>query len=1062
LRLKTFGGLALLADSKMRGGAAAQRRPLAVLALLATAREGMSRDKIAGILWPESDRERSRNALRQTLHILRRDLEAPDVIVGTSDLRLNDLLLGSDVREFDDAIARKDLGCAIAQYSGPFGDGFYVDGAPEFERWLDEERARRRRQFAEIVEASARASAQLGELEQTVSLWRLLAAQEPLNSRVAVRLMHAVADAGDIPGALQHARVHELLVRQELEVGVDPAVSALTKELRGRLTAASPAGSLVPSATKPSESSLDYQDAAETTGPAKPMVSRIAISGVTSTVPHPRWRPRRMASVAALVVTTAIAAIWQLSPAHSARRTLSGRTFLVLPFEHSSMLTPAFLSGNQCAALIQDALSRWRDVKVVDELRVTDALIRGGPSLSIGKAVETARRLGARYAVTGNVTEVGDTVIVRARLSDAYDGRLVRTSVVHLARRPENLSARFAELTDSLLMRASGDLEREQGSSLTSSLEAWQAYDDARVALQNWGVDSAITALRNSTRLDPEFAAAWLLFAKVENWSGRTQSVDAREASLHAAALGSKLSPRQRTLAAGLQSLSNGRFAEACGRFETMLRADSTNIDALFGLADCNERDSLVLDDPTTRSGLRFRGSMNLAEQSLRRALDLAPTMLAAFRGRAYARIGRILYVDAWRARPGYVVRGKDTIPVAAFPEVKGDSVVFVPFTIDMLRRSDSKAQVPARLAAIRRNRDVWQAITRRWVRATPQSVEALEAHALALEAAGVLDARRNQESALDAVRKARRYAAAQPIGSDSIERRVRLASTEIRINLKLGRPAEVRRIADSVLDADSIDAVTASRLAGIAALTGRIERAARLMAAVAPIYVVVDASRRPVTVPRSVVERALRLHAYAAFATPRDSLRVAERELDRMIRAMLPPTEQARVREALMLIPLRLAFSEVFPAQNLADRLAGDPLIAAHSASVRGDAAAVRRLLSQAASRRTSVSASDVTLDNALQEALLSVESRDTAFAIQILDNSLNGMVGQSQLLSENPFFAAAVVRSMFLRATLAHLAGDTATVRRWGSMAVELWSNSDPALQPTVRGMRATLNRQ
>lgn len=55
---------------------------------------------------------------------------------------------------------------------------------------------------------------------------------EPLNSTVAVSLMKALAGAGNRPGALQFAAVHESLVRDELGVPPDPAVVSLVEELR--------------------------------------------------------------------------------------------------------------------------------------------------------------------------------------------------------------------------------------------------------------------------------------------------------------------------------------------------------------------------------------------------------------------------------------------------------------------------------------------------------------------------------------------------------------------------------------------------------------------------------------------------------------------------------------------------------------------------------------------------------------------------------------------------------------------------------------------------------------
>ena len=91
LRLKTFGGLSLQSDEGVPlGGAAAQRRRMCVLAVLAVARErGVTRDKLIGLLWPEVDEARARSALSQALYALRRDSGEDELVTGYDRLSLN-------------------------------------------------------------------------------------------------------------------------------------------------------------------------------------------------------------------------------------------------------------------------------------------------------------------------------------------------------------------------------------------------------------------------------------------------------------------------------------------------------------------------------------------------------------------------------------------------------------------------------------------------------------------------------------------------------------------------------------------------------------------------------------------------------------------------------------------------------------------------------------------------------------------------------------------------------------------------------------------------------------
>jgi DNA-binding SARP family transcriptional activator len=75
LRLLTFGGLNLLVNGQTTTGSATRRRRLALLALLAVARDrGLNRGKVQAYLWPESDTERARHGLSQLVYFQRRHL----------------------------------------------------------------------------------------------------------------------------------------------------------------------------------------------------------------------------------------------------------------------------------------------------------------------------------------------------------------------------------------------------------------------------------------------------------------------------------------------------------------------------------------------------------------------------------------------------------------------------------------------------------------------------------------------------------------------------------------------------------------------------------------------------------------------------------------------------------------------------------------------------------------------------------------------------------------------------------------------------------------------------
>ncbi len=255
LRLTTFGGLALRpGGSDDPGGAAGEqalpRRGLALLVLLAAAPEaGVSRDSLVACLWPESDEERARAALRQTLFALRRELGTPDLLAGGGiGLTLNPAALTSDVSEFDLARASGDLERAAQLYAGPFLDGFHLRGAPEFERWVERQRVEYAVRAAGVLEALARRAGERGDSGVAAEWWRRLSTSDPLNTRFVLELMAAEAGAGNPAGAIRRAQAHEALVREELGAPPDPALAAMVARIR---TGAPPGGRMPEPAQAP-------------------------------------------------------------------------------------------------------------------------------------------------------------------------------------------------------------------------------------------------------------------------------------------------------------------------------------------------------------------------------------------------------------------------------------------------------------------------------------------------------------------------------------------------------------------------------------------------------------------------------------------------------------------------------------------------------------------------------------------------------------------------------------------------------------------------------------------
>ena len=404
-RLRTFGGLAI-ENGRIEAAAATRRRPLALLALLAVAgTRGMRREKVVSLLWPESDEERGRNSLSQALAALRRDMAEDDVVVGTVELQLNPSLMTSDVAEFEGALASSDLERAVALYQGPFLDGFFVKDSAEFERWSDEQRRRLHQMYFGAIQRLARQADERHETQAAVTWWRRLASLEPTNAAAALGLMEALAAAGDRAGALQHYRVHQELLRQDVGVEPEPDVQRFVAGLRTDIRV--PLG---PLASKPDELRAAESRARDVPAPL-PIASR-------------RWASWPIPAAAAGIAVVAMIALSQ----NEARPPVNPRRVVVTEFNNRTGDSTLDVFGMLAADFISDALQRTDVVDVADPATVLTMTGDRDRAKRIDEAA-MVKHLGtvsrARFVVSGHFSRDGDSLVIVARIADAVHGRAI-------------------------------------------------------------------------------------------------------------------------------------------------------------------------------------------------------------------------------------------------------------------------------------------------------------------------------------------------------------------------------------------------------------------------------------------------------------------------------------------------------------------------------------------------------------------------------------------------------------------------------------------------------------
>lgn len=522
-QLRTFGGASLEGPTGPVTGRAGQRRPLALLALLAVAGDtGLSRDKIVAYLWPDTTSKRARHLLSVTLHAVRKALGSEAVLSVGDDLRLNTDRVSVDVREYEAALEAGHVERAVELYEGPFLDGFHVRGAPEFERWLDRRQLGYAQSYRGALEELAERAEERGAWAEAVSRWKERASEEPTSSRVAVRLMRALEAAGDRPAALRHGRIHAQLVEEELGVEPDPAVAEMEERLErgeehrsGRTRDEPPPG-----------------PAAEDRAHGAGVGSTEQDSGATGAS-----APRSSFGIPLVIALVVIATveIFAAFPSGEGEISLDSRRVLVDRFENRTGDPDLDELGRMAADWVTQGLTYTGFVDVVTRgTPILQGQSAGDSTVAAGRREgldRIARANGAGTLVWGGFYRRGDSVYFQAHVTDARDRRELTTleptgahvdaPVPGLEELRDRVMAALATLTDPRLEKW------QRNASKPPTFEAYQAFVEGLELVTTHGrpLDAA-PRFRRAAELDPEFTMAGLWEAMSLGNRGRWERVD--------------------------------------------------------------------------------------------------------------------------------------------------------------------------------------------------------------------------------------------------------------------------------------------------------------------------------------------------------------------------------------------------------------------------------------------------------------------------------------------------------------------------------------------------------
>jgi len=770
-----------------------------------------------------------------------------------------------------------------------------------------------------------------------------------------------------------------------------------------------------------------------------------AFSDALATGPEPPRRTRRTLAALGAPAAGAIALaliLWLAGP--SGANTLDPGLHAVIPFTVASDSAPLGFDGATVARHLSRAMGFWRDVRLVDPLRASDAVERRGAPRTLEEAIDVARALGAGHLLWGDVWSRGDSVEIRAGLYDVRASREERTASVMMAAEVTDVGPIFDALSDSLALgtprsRAAGAAVRG-----TRVREAFLRFEGGHDALSSWDLTRAEQEFRRASDLDPLFAQASLWTAQVMAWTRRHPS-EWRTKAAEAVSMGDALDARERALATGLLALSEARFPDACDEYRRLLARDSLDFAAWYGMGDCQSRDPIVERDARSPSGWRFRGSWYSGLKAYMRAIEILPSFHRARRSGDVSPMP----IELFPIDPGAIRRGHaltpDTVRFAAAPGLEGDTLALVPHPIVDVLQGRPGAWPATNDAAIGWARHQLLRTAEQWTRDFPASAPAHEAVAAAREAVGQL------RDALQA------NSTARSLATDP-ELQTRLAVGAVRLHIKSGDFEHARRVADSALNArrSSISIAESGYLSGLAALVGRAHRARELLVALAD-----DSIPRffyqgsPVSVPRPLARDAYALLAYASFPAYRDSVMVILGRIRENIARGSPPAEREMLRNALLATSLTRGYWTIGPEAALTVSVPS-PLYRMQRAHAAGNVAAVRAIADSAQARRSSRTSGSGGTDLFYHEALVLLAIGDTTDAIGRLDQALEGLSHAPTWLLDDVHRAAAVGAAMRVRAEVAGARGDAATAQRWARAAISLWDGGDPEVRAALASLR------
>ncbi|HEX9893120.1 MAG TPA: BTAD domain-containing putative transcriptional regulator [Gemmatimonadales bacterium] len=436
----------------------------------------------------------------------------------------------------------------------------------DFEQWSERERARHAERYIEALERLAESAHAQGDSAGAVRWWRQVVVADPLRAQGALGLMRALAAAGDSAGAVQHARIYDRLLRDELELPPDRAVTQLSEVLQATRTSSTPGHGPSVTASEIPLTSENREEGHAGSGSRHPGDLKPVQQASNSLI-------RKLLAVGGvgLVGVLLLAAGVLIRSRDRGRALLEPGWVLIADFEgpaEDPTLTRAVRELVR-SALIESGVVQTVPSDLVQEAR-RQAQVPDTARMTADIARHIAFRTAVEMVVDGSVMPVGQNGYgIALRLVGVSDGRV--------------LASASGAATEQTIIAESGKLARRVITGvhpapvggrtvppvevMTPSFEAYRRFVEGEEPFQAGNYTRALGFYRDALERDPDFAHAWLQIGLA--FQGLNMP-DSSDRALRQAALGiARLPPAARIMLAG--KLTN-RHADRVRALEQIIR----------------------------------------------------------------------------------------------------------------------------------------------------------------------------------------------------------------------------------------------------------------------------------------------------------------------------------------------------------------------------------------------------------------------------------------------------------------------------------------------------------